>query len=55
MRITPLLFALSTALTLHAAPLDPIPLWPNGAPGALGTAEPDIPTLTPFCPRLTKP
>jgi acetyl esterase/lipase len=26
------------------------PLWPNGAPGALGTAEKDIPTLTIFLP-----
>ncbi|HVT89608.1 MAG TPA: alpha/beta hydrolase [Tepidisphaeraceae bacterium] len=25
-----------------------IPLWPNGAPGALGTAPKDIPSLTPF-------
>jgi acetyl esterase/lipase len=30
---------------------NPIPLWPNGAPGALGTASNDIPTLTPYlCP-----
>ncbi len=29
---------------------DPIPLWPNGAPGALGAAEKDSPTLTPFLP-----
>jgi acetyl esterase/lipase len=26
----------------------PMPLWPNGAPGALGTADVDIPTLTPY-------
>lgn len=25
-----------------------IPLWPNGAPGALGTNATDIPTLTPY-------
>src|SRR4051794_32523786 len=25
-----------------------IPLWPNGAPGALGTAAKDVPTITPF-------
>jgi acetyl esterase/lipase len=25
-----------------------IPLWPNGAPGALGTSSNDIPTLTPY-------
>lgn len=26
----------------------PIPLWPDGAPGALGTNDWDIPTLTPY-------
>jgi acetyl esterase/lipase len=26
------------------------PLWPNGAPGALGTSDKDIPTLTPYLP-----
>ena len=38
----------------HAAPLDPIPLWPGGAPGALGTGEDDIPTLTAFLPAPDK-
>ncbi len=28
----------------------PMVLWPNGAPGALGTAPKDIPTLTPYVP-----
>ena len=28
----------------------PITLWPNGAPGALGTSAKDIPTLTPYLP-----
>jgi len=28
----------------------PMPLWPQAAPGALGTAPEDIPTLTPFYP-----
>jgi acetyl esterase/lipase len=28
--------------------LDPVPLWPQGAPGALGTADRDIPTVTPY-------
>ena len=32
----------------HAEMQGPIPLWPNGAPGALGTSSNDIPTLTPF-------
>ena len=27
-----------------------IPLWPGGAPGALGTSSNDIPTLTPYLP-----
>ena len=27
------------------------PLWPNGAPGALGTSTNDIPTLTPYLPE----
>ncbi|MCA9410276.1 MAG: alpha/beta hydrolase [Candidatus Omnitrophica bacterium] len=26
------------------------PLWPDGAPGAIGTSETDIPTLTPYLP-----
>ena len=29
----------------------PIVLWPSGAPGALGTAPKDIPTLTPYVPE----
>jgi acetyl esterase/lipase len=32
----------------------PIPLWPNGAPGALGNSTSDIPTLTPYLPVATK-
>src|SRR5580704_19563541 len=31
-----------------AQPKEAMPLWPNGAPGALGTADKDIPTLTPY-------
>jgi acetyl esterase/lipase len=30
---------------------NPIVLWPTGAPGALGTAPKDIPTLTPYVPE----
>lgn len=30
------------------------PLWPNGAPGALGTADKDIPTLTVYLPEPEK-
>jgi acetyl esterase/lipase len=51
------LFALAIsvlALTLsRAETLSPIPLWPNGAPGALGTNAPDVPTLTPYLPGPT--
>jgi acetyl esterase/lipase len=46
--------ALLTGGTLFGAPLAPLPLWPDGAPGALGTAEPDIPTLTAFLPAPEK-
>ena len=31
-----------------------MPLWPDGAPGALGKADKDIPTLTPFLPEADK-
>lgn len=44
---------LSILITI-AAPLcaaeKPITLWPDGAPGALGTSQKDIPTLTPYFP-----
>ena len=44
-----ILFLLFTFLLSsgHAQPRDPIALWPAGAPGALGTADHDIPTITP--------
>lgn len=51
---TPFLLLLSFSLSIQAAPLDPIPLWPGGAPGALGTKETDIPTLTAFLPSPEK-
>ena len=38
---------------LHAEMQAPIPLWPNGAPGALGTNDDDIPTLTAYLPEGT--
>lgn len=34
--------------------LTPIPLWPNGAPGARGTRSQDIPTITPYLPDPKK-
>ncbi|HUA66781.1 MAG TPA: alpha/beta hydrolase [Alphaproteobacteria bacterium] len=43
--------ALLCSFTLsHAQMQTEIPLWPNGAPGALGTSSNDIPTITPFLP-----
>jgi acetyl esterase/lipase len=45
---------LFTSLILsHAQMQTAIPLWPNGAPGALGTSSNDIPTLTPYLPDAT--
>src|ERR1700678_1190306 len=42
---------LLSALTLASAQMQTaIPLWPDGAPGALGQSTNDIPTLTPFLP-----
>ena len=34
----------------HAQPTNSFPLWPDGAPGALGKADKDIPTLAPCLP-----
>jgi acetyl esterase/lipase len=40
--------------TLSHAEVKPgIPLWPDGAPGALGSSAEDIPTLTPYLPDGT--
>jgi len=47
-------FALLTSLTCHAQ--EPfVRLWADQAPGALGTEERDIPTLTPFLVRSNAP
>jgi acetyl esterase/lipase len=54
MRIAPLLLALASAASLHAAPLEPILLWPQGAPGALGEQDVDQPTLTAYLPEPDK-
>src|SRR6266850_5254179 len=42
------LILLALSLSVRAQTGDPIPLWREGAPGALGTADNDIPTITPF-------
>jgi Esterase/lipase len=44
---------LMAATTLFAE-MDPIPLWPHGAPGANGNNPGDIPTITPFLPESGK-
>jgi len=33
---------------------DPVPLWPQGAPGALGKEEKDIPSITTYAPEPDK-
>ena len=43
----------SSLILSHAEVQAPIPLWPDGAPGALGTNPKDIPTLTPYLPDPT--
>lgn len=37
-------------LAVFANAQQPLPLWPDGAPGALGKSTNDFPTLTPFLP-----
>jgi len=54
MRLLTALAALVSTAAIHAAPLDPIPLWPEGAPGALGDKDEDKPTLTAFLPASEK-
>ena len=39
---------LASAFSGYSQPTNSFPLWPEGAPGALGTNAKDIPTLTPY-------
>ena len=39
---------LATAALVRAESQPPVPLWAEGAPGALGKEDKDIPTLTPY-------
>jgi acetyl esterase/lipase len=48
-----LIGVLFLSVLARAEMLPLIPLWPNGAPGALGTNAPDVPTLTPYFPDPT--
>lgn len=43
-----MLILFSGALSVRASPETPIVLWPDGAPGAVGKAPTDIPTITPY-------
>lgn len=49
MKLAFALLFMSTALAQQD--IQTIPLWPDGAPGALGSADSDIPTLTIYHPR----
>ncbi len=48
MRRLPVLLLISSALIWAQAPPPPELLWPEGAPGALGSADADRPTITPY-------
>lgn len=42
---------ISLCVSAYAQPTNPLPLWPDGAPGALGKEEKDNPTLTVYLPK----
>lgn len=44
---------LASLIVSRADMSSPIPLWPVGAPGALGNSTNDIPTVTPYLPDAT--
>jgi acetyl esterase/lipase len=51
MKTVACIFSILGSLLIAAAqPNAPIPLWPEGAPGALGKQDKDTPTLSPFWP-----
>jgi acetyl esterase/lipase len=50
MKITTLILSLASAVLIATASAEPIRLWEGDAPGALGKADQDIPTLTAFIP-----
>src|SRR5437016_12644723 len=49
-----LLGALCAGALAQAQSTNSFPLWPEGAPGALGKEDKDIPTLTAYLPEPTK-
>src|ERR687883_486046 len=46
--ISAILFVAVSGSFKQARAAEPFPLWPQGAPGALGKAPEDVPTLTPY-------
>jgi acetyl esterase/lipase len=54
-KLTFLAVALATLFNARAEIKNSISLWPEGAPGALGTSSNDIPTLTPYLPDAASP
>lgn len=48
MRTALLLLVYASIVAAQPAAPKPLPLWSNGAPGALGSTDDDTPTLTPF-------
>ena len=47
-RLLAVFYCMSFLGITQAEPTAALPLWPDGAPGALGTGTNDVPTLTPF-------
>lgn len=54
MKLFALQVLLATSLSLPAQSSNSFALWPDGAPGALGSADKDIPTLTVYLPDPAK-
>jgi acetyl esterase/lipase len=48
--IAALVLAAACNVLARAETQSPLPLWPNGAPGALGASSNDVPTLMPYLP-----
>lgn len=49
-----LAFSVAATAVVSARVLDPLPLWPDGAPGALGSEPKDTPTITAYLPEPDK-
>lgn len=51
---TPTLVAITYVAMTPCLFAEPLPIWPDGAPGALGSEEKDVPTLTAYLPAEGK-